>query len=164
VTKPLLVFIVGAPGSGKSTLARAIHDRTHLPLVAKDDLKQGLWFTEHGLGSAGATTSAVLLYELLDWLVTRGVSVVVDHAMGPDEVHQLTALAATAHIAVIECRSRVAATRVAARDGGTLSPDVPRLIETWPQVPWQRPLLVVNTDESPLALDQVLAFVTNRGR
>jgi predicted kinase len=38
--QPLLVIVAGPPASGKTTIAGAIRERTGLPLIAKDSLKE----------------------------------------------------------------------------------------------------------------------------
>jgi predicted kinase len=40
--QPLLVVVTGPPGSGKTTIADAVQERTGLPLIAKDTLKETL--------------------------------------------------------------------------------------------------------------------------
>ncbi len=63
---PLLVVVTGAPGAGKTTIARALAAELHLPLLAKDDVKEAL-FDALGVGDRewsrrlGAATYDVLL-------------------------------------------------------------------------------------------------------
>ena len=42
---PLLVVVTGMPSSGKTTIAETLAESLHLPLVAKDDLKESLFET-----------------------------------------------------------------------------------------------------------------------
>src|SRR5690349_14686664 len=42
---PLLVVVTGMPSSGKTTIAESLAERLHLPLVAKDVLKESLFET-----------------------------------------------------------------------------------------------------------------------
>ncbi len=39
---PVLVLVTGPPGSGKSAVAAALREQLHLPLIAKDSLKEAL--------------------------------------------------------------------------------------------------------------------------
>ncbi len=45
---PLLVVVTGPPAAGKTTIAREIARRLHLPLIAKDTIKEALF---DGLGT-----------------------------------------------------------------------------------------------------------------
>ena len=50
--RPLVVLLVGEPGSGKTTLGRALSEALHLPFLARDQVRRGLFFT------AGAWSAA----------------------------------------------------------------------------------------------------------
>jgi len=65
--RPLLIIVSGPPCSGKTTLARCIAQEFHLPLVAKDDIKESLfdslgWKDRAWSKKLGRATFEVLFY------------------------------------------------------------------------------------------------------
>jgi predicted kinase len=80
--KPLLVVVTGPPAAGKTTVARRIAARVHLPLIAKDSIKEALF---DGLGTGdlawsqrlGPPTFLVML-AVLEESVAAGASVVIE--------------------------------------------------------------------------------------
>jgi predicted kinase len=81
--KPPLVLVTGAPATGKSTLADALRRELHLPLLAKDDVKESL--TRVAGVPADREASRVLggqamasLYELAAAYLERGVGIVLE--------------------------------------------------------------------------------------
>jgi predicted kinase len=81
--KPPLVLVTGAPATGKSTLADALRLALHLPLVAKDDVKESL--TRVAGVPADRAESQVLgsraigaLFELAAEFLDRGVGIVLE--------------------------------------------------------------------------------------
>ena len=39
--KPYLIIITGRPGSGKTTLAKKINEEFYMPLISRDQIKEG---------------------------------------------------------------------------------------------------------------------------
>ncbi|MGN7800345.1 AAA family ATPase [Leifsonia sp. 22587] len=82
-----VIFVVGRPASGKSTLSRIISERRHLPIVAKDDIKERL-FDTLGVGDVqwserlGRASFALLDYSI-ELLLQSGASFIVDAAYNP---------------------------------------------------------------------------------
>jgi len=82
VDAPLLVVITGMPSSGKTTVAESLATELHLPLVAKDDLKERLYDV---LGSgdvawSGRLGSAAyeLIFGLARTMLSSHVSLIVE--------------------------------------------------------------------------------------
>lgn len=79
---PRLIVITGAPGSGKTTLGRQIAQRFHLPIIAKDDIKESLfdslgwkdraWSIQVGRATYG------LIYYFVEAQLAAGRSLVVE--------------------------------------------------------------------------------------
>lgn len=64
---PVLLIVTGAPGTGKTTLARRIAQEFHLPLIAKDDIKESLfdslgWKDRAWSQQLGRATMRLLFY------------------------------------------------------------------------------------------------------
>ena len=41
MTKPYCIIITGRPGSGKATLSKKLAEKLHLPVVSRDEIKEG---------------------------------------------------------------------------------------------------------------------------
>lgn len=107
--KPRLIVVTGRPGAGKTTFARALSQAAHLPVVSRDEIKEGYVHT-CGQGSANLPpeTNAVvtgLFFEIVERLLKGGVSLIAEAAFQ----HRLwdarlTPLAAQAQIEILICR------------------------------------------------------------
>lgn len=85
---PLVVFVSGPPASGKTTLARALAPRLHLPLIAKDDIKESLSDSLHKTSlrwskRLGAATWDVI-FVLFERFVSAGASAIFESNFYPD--------------------------------------------------------------------------------
>jgi predicted kinase len=81
--RPPLVLVTGMPASGKTTLAGTLHAALHVPLLAKDEVKEAL--TRVAGTPADRAESRVLgahtmtvLYELAAAHLERGVGIVLE--------------------------------------------------------------------------------------
>ncbi|HKN63859.1 MAG TPA: ATP-binding protein [Gaiellaceae bacterium] len=80
--EPLLVVVTGPPAAGKTTVARELAARLHLPLIAKDTIKEAL-FDALGTGDLawsqrlGEATYHVLL-AIVEGSVSAGASLVLE--------------------------------------------------------------------------------------
>jgi predicted kinase len=111
VTSPALVIVSGASGSGKSLLAPRLAAALLLPLIAKDDVKEGFY---DGLGPpadrAESRRWGAAAYESLWRLVQRqievGVGAVVESNFGRGWAEpRLAPLAAQSRAAIVHCHT-----------------------------------------------------------
>ncbi|HKW20818.1 MAG TPA: AAA family ATPase [Ktedonobacterales bacterium] len=75
-TSPLVIVVNGLPATGKTTLARRLADDFHLPLLAKDAIKETLfetlgWSDRAWSRRLGAATMALLYLQLEEHLRAR---------------------------------------------------------------------------------------------
>lgn len=83
VAKAAWIVITGPPGVGKTTLARHLSQRLRLPLLTRDDVRSGHFFTQGGWSDRvgevlNAPASVERYLELVDAYVARGISLVSD--------------------------------------------------------------------------------------
>ena len=107
--RPTLVIVSGAPGTGKSTLAARLSKKLHVPLLAKDELKETLADALGTPGDVGASQQlGVAAYAVL-FLVARqilegGSSVIVESNFRRSlSERELAQLAASADVRLIHC-------------------------------------------------------------
>ena len=82
--KPCLIVVTGMPGAGKTTFSRALGEALFLPVISRDQIKEGYVHTfgrRHSelLHSANAEATGIF-FETLRLLAGRGVSVVCEAA------------------------------------------------------------------------------------
>jgi predicted kinase len=110
-----VLLITGLPGTGKTTLARLAAGRFHIPLIAKDAVKESLL---NVLGAPDpvasrhlSTASFAVLFSMARELMTAGVSFVLEGNFRPGEheapvrtlLHQ-SGPDCTWHLAQVLCR------------------------------------------------------------
>jgi len=83
VAKASWIIITGPPGVGKTTLAHHLSQRLRLPLLTRDDVRSGHFFTQGGWSDRvgevlNSPESVERFLELVDAYVTRGISLVSD--------------------------------------------------------------------------------------
>lgn len=83
MNKPLLIVITGRPASGKTTLARHLSQRANLPLLSRDEIKEG-YITTTGIHHNQHSSIDLHVYEtffhMIDLLITQGVSIIIEAA------------------------------------------------------------------------------------
>lgn len=88
VPRPVLVLVSGPPGSGKSTLAHRLAAELGLPLLSRDEIKQGMVHTTPDYVPEGADAVAwrtyAAFFDTLALLVRAEVSLVAEAAFGHD--------------------------------------------------------------------------------
>lgn len=164
--QPLLLLVGGPPGSGKSVVADALGARTGIVTLHKDGFKEPL-MTDLGVRSA-AESSALsaaavrMLFVSADALLRRGIDVIIESTLNPDDVARVRALQLERQCAVIQLH--VTATigvlvdrwhaRMGRRHPGHL--DSERLPEmraraeagTWDALQLDAPLLRIDTSDA----------------
>lgn len=109
--RPFVIVVTGRPGSGKTTLAHDLARRIHCPALCRDEFKEGYVHTAGGAhASLGPDINRRLydiFFETVDFVVSKGVSVVIEaafqHAVW---LPKLTRLAETASVSLIVCTIR----------------------------------------------------------
>jgi predicted kinase len=172
---PLLVVVTGPPGSGKTTIAEEVRQRTGLPLIAKDAIKEllgeQLGVTEPAdskrLGSAVFALIGRLVRELLE----QRVSVIAEgnFAVGyplfddlpPVRIVQVH-VGAPARVLAARRRERANERHPVHWDDEAEEEIVQRLARgEWEPLPLDGDLIRIDTSESP-DLDAVLAPLASR--
>ncbi len=82
--KPYLFIVTGRPGAGKSTFAREFARAAFLPLISRDELKEGYVHTQgrphNELPPASNRVATDLFFEAIELLLKRGVSLAAEAA------------------------------------------------------------------------------------
>jgi predicted kinase len=114
---PLAVLMSGAPGSGKSTLARELGQRLRLPVVEKDRLREGAWWTLGVDELDQAPPGPPLWYGAMESLLAHGISVIGDMTLfrGVSEPDIARRLSPRARLVNVHCRTPGAVARYESR-------------------------------------------------
>jgi len=106
--KPKCVIVTGRAGSGKTTLARKLGERLHMPVISRDDIKEG-YVNTYGLkhDELPANTNGLvseLFFGIVNNYLAGNISVVIE---APFQHHvwepRITKIAELAHIWIILC-------------------------------------------------------------
>src|SRR5215207_8605585 len=106
--KPFVIVVTGRPGSGKTTLAHALAGHIHCPALCRDEFKEGY---VHTLGGTHASLGPdinrdlyTIFFETVDFVVSKGVSVVIEAAFQHKLwAPKLTHLAEVARVSIVVC-------------------------------------------------------------
>jgi predicted kinase len=108
--RPLVIAVGGAPGAGKSTLARRLGEVIHVPVLVRDELKEGMHVTARSDDPAEVHRFAEAAYSAL-WatardLVRAGVSLIVEAAFHRDRCgDEFATIATRADLVLLWCRA-----------------------------------------------------------
>jgi predicted kinase len=84
VASPTLIVVSGPPGSGKTTLAHALAEAVPCPAICRDEIKEGLVYTDGGgkpeWGGPVSQRTFETFFGVLRLLLTAGVTVVAEAA------------------------------------------------------------------------------------
>lgn len=83
MSKPLIIYVTGAPGSGKTTLAKRISEQLYIPHVSSDLVHGGVRFTL-GEPNDRYKTLHEAFVPIMIYMSKRGISFVVDHVLQKD--------------------------------------------------------------------------------
>jgi predicted kinase len=82
--KPKLVIVTGRPGSGKTTLAKELGKILYLPVVSRDEIKEGYvntFGTKHDELPADTNKKVTeVFFQTLEFLLSNNVSIIAEAA------------------------------------------------------------------------------------
>jgi predicted kinase len=82
--KPKCIIVTGRPGSGKNTLGQKLAKALWMPLVSRDEIKEGYVNTfgvKHDELPSDANLRATdIFFDLVNQYLTRGISIVIEAA------------------------------------------------------------------------------------
>lgn len=98
--RPRVVLLTGEPGSGKTGLGLELARALHVPFLARDQVRRGLYLTT---GDAPTAAEAVEVFlRLVEALVGNAVSCVVEYVVRTTQPEHLDRLTAVADVVVVE--------------------------------------------------------------
>ncbi len=119
--QPRAILVTGAPGSGKTTLATALSRELRVPLLARDDIRGGMFMT-HGawtgrMNHVPSRDRAVSVFlDVAEVLLRSGVSCVFEYVFRTHRPQDFERLAAISQVLVIETYCADPRTRVRDRN------------------------------------------------
>jgi len=100
-TTPKCILITGRPGSGKSTLSKELSKLLYLPVISRDEIKEGYVNTfglpHDQLPPDSNTLATEIFFDTVTFLLTRKISLIIEaafqHPVWQSRIDSLTALA-----------------------------------------------------------------------
>jgi len=172
--KPTLIIVSGRPGSGKTTLAHMLASSLSCPLIARDEIYDGLLrtFANHPkLADKDRLTKSAFetFFRAIGLLLSNDVTLVAEAAFQNERWRiGLEPLIALADMRLIHCTvsSEISRQRVIDRSRGKQSVPDPAadtpVIRPFEPLSLPIPSLSVDTtDEYDPRLDEIVAFITS---
>ena len=108
MNQPFLIIVTGEPGAGKTTFAEALSHRACLPLVCRDQIKEGCVHTWEESGSEMPDepnlVATNLFFNVIDQLLMGGCSLIAEAAFQHTLWHKyLTPLMGKGRIRICVC-------------------------------------------------------------
>jgi predicted kinase len=172
--KPTLVIVTGPSGFGKTTLAHSLADAIPCLAISRDEIKEGMVHASPGFdaapGDALTRKSSELFFEIVELLLRRGVTVVVDAAFQHDTwASWLEQVEGLARVVIVQCHTdaALALRRMASRgirpahaDAHFLATVRPPDISSFARLAVNAPSIDVDTtDGYRPPLEDVVAFI-----
>ena len=108
MNRPLLLIVTGRPGSGKSTLAKKLGEEAHLPVISRDEIKEGYVRTmgcSHDELPDGNRIATDRFFRTVEGLLDGGVSLIAEAAFQHKLWSaRLTPLMEKARLVILVCR------------------------------------------------------------
>lgn len=176
MSKPLIIYVTGAPGSGKTTLAKRISEQLYIPHVSSDLVHGGVRFTLGEPNDRYKTLHEAFVPIMVD-MSKRGISFVVDHVLQKDmsKTDVIDKLLPHARIIFIHtvatnCIKRHLERELGRDDRGKVLDDdglkkradfhASNLSQTVEPADFETPVLIVDTDDGyDPALDEIVATI-----
>lgn len=106
--RPFVIAVGGIPGAGKTTLARRLADTLHVPLLVRDEIKEGMHVTVGSEDPAEvhrfAAAAFAAFWSAVGLLVDAGVSLVIEAAFHRDHASaDVERIARSADVRLVWC-------------------------------------------------------------
>jgi gluconate kinase len=175
MSKPIIIYVSGAPGSGKTTLAEQLSQQLYIPHVSSDMIHGGVAFTKPAHDRK--QTLHNIFVPIMINMAQNGVSFIADHVLqkGVSEADIIDKLSPYASIIYVHTRTTDPIQRYEDRVTNSKLPSVVKrkdhllklavphrqnLTITNEPLDLEFPLIEVNTDHGfDPTLDEVIAFI-----
>jgi predicted kinase len=126
--KPICVIVTGRQGSGKTTLARRLAERLWMPLLCRDEIKEG-YVTTFGVKHDDLPSDAnrqvtELFFEFVDQYLANKISIVIEAAFQHKVwEYRMPAITERARTCIVLCTADEAVTSMRPIQRGLKNPE-----------------------------------------